>query len=312
MKIIKELNEKKGLVDKYKDLKSRYENIEIIIDFIKSGDESFENELNNEIQVIIDLIEQYKITILLNEKYDNNNAIITINSGAGGVESFDFVSMLYQMYEKWANKHKYKIKILDYLQADEVGFKNITFSIDGEYIYGLLKSEKGVHRLIRISPYDSNKRRHTTFAAVNVVPDLEQEINIEINSSDVEIDTYRASGAGGQHVNTTNSAVRIKHIKTGIVVTCQNERSQIQNRETAMKILKSKLIELEIENNNKVLQNIKGKEEKIEWGSQIRSYIMQPYELVKDHRTKYEETNVENVLNGQIDEFIKSYLKMDK
>lgn len=312
MKIIKELNEKKGLVDKYKDLKSRYENIEIIIDFIKSGDESFENELNNEMQVIIDLIEQYKVTILLNEKYDNNNAIITINSGAGGVESFDFVSMLYQMYEKWANKHKYKIKILDYLQADEVGFKNITFSIDGEYVYGLLKSEKGVHRLIRISPYDSNKRRHTTFAAVNVVPDLEQEINIEINSSDIEIDTYRASGAGGQHINTTNSAVRIKHIKTGIVVTCQNERSQIQNRETAMKILKSKLIELEIENNNKVLQNIKGKEEKIEWGSQIRSYIMQPYELVKDHRTKYEETNVENVLNGQIDEFIKSYLKIDK
>lgn len=283
-----------------------------MIEFLKSGDLSFENELIEEMDIIVNLVDEYKTTILLNGKYDNNNVIVTINSGAGGVESFDFVSMLYQMYEKWANKHKYKFKILDYLQADEVGFKNITFSIEGEYVYGLLKSEKGVHRLIRISPYDSNKRRHTTFAAVNVIPDLEQEINIEINSSDIEVDTYRASGAGGQHVNTTNSAVRIKHISTGIVVTCQNERSQIQNKETAMKILKSKLIELEIENNNKVIQDIKGKEEKIEWGSQIRSYIMQPYELVKDHRTKYEETNVESVLGGQIDGFIKAYLKMDK
>lgn len=283
-----------------------------MIEFLKSGDLSFENELIEEMDIIVNLVDEYKTTILLNGKYDNNNVIVTINSGAGGVESFDFVSMLYQMYEKWANKHKYKFKILDYLQADEVGFKNITFSIEGEYVYGLLKSEKGVHRLIRISPYDSNKRRHTTFAAVNVIPDLEQEINIEINSSDIEVDTYRASGAGGQHVNTTNSAVRIKHISTGIVVTCQNERSQIQNKETAMKILKSKLIELEIENNNKVIQDIKGKEEKIEWGSQIRSYIMQPYELVKDHRTKYEEANVESVLGGQIDGFIKAYLKMDK
>lgn len=283
-----------------------------MMEFLKSGDLSFENELIEEMDIIVNLVDEYKTTILLNGKYDNNNVIVTINSGAGGVESFDFVSMLYQMYEKWANKHKYKFKILDYLQADEVGFKNITFSIEGEYVYGLLKSEKGVHRLIRISPYDSNKRRHTTFAAVNVIPDLEQEINIEINSSDIEVDTYRASGAGGQHVNTTNSAVRIKHISTGIVVTCQNERSQIQNKETAMKILKSKLIELEIENNNKVIQDIKGKEEKIEWGSQIRSYIMQPYELVKDHRTKYEETNVESVLGGQIDGFIKAYLKMDK
>lgn len=308
-KVVKEINNLKNILDNFNNIKSIYDNIIILIDFIKSGETEFNDELNNNLLEIKEKINDFRISILLNGKYDNYNAIVSINSGAGGTESFDFVNILFQMYQKWANKHNFKITVLDYLAGDTVGFKNISFLVEGDFVYGLLKSEKGVHRLIRISPFDSNGKRHTTFAAVNVVPEIENELNVEIRPEDIEIDTFRASGAGGQHVNTTNSAVRIKHLKTGIIVTCQNERSQLQNKEFAIKLLKSKLVELEIEKQNKEISDIKGKEEKIEWGSQIRSYIMQPYELVKDHRTKFEKNNVSNVFNGDIDDFSKSYLE---
>lgn len=309
LEVLKKLKELKNLKGKYTEIIEKFENIEVLIDFIKQGEEEFIEELTEEISKLKESIDDMTVKILLNGKYDNNSAIITINSGAGGVESFDYVRMLFEMYDKWAKKHDYKLEIIDYLDGEEAGFKNITFLIEGEYIYGLLKAERGIHRMVRISPFDANKRRHTTFAAVNVLPNLDNDISINIDSSEIEIDTYRASGAGGQHVNTTDSAVRIKHLKTGIVVTCQKERSQMKNKEYAMKILKSKLLELEIEKQNNEINEIKGNEDKIEWGYQIRSYVMQPYELVKDHRTKYEEYNVENVLNGNIDEFIKNYLK---
>lgn len=279
-----------------------------MIDFYKDGDISFEDEIEVTRKSLNEKIENMKIKILLSDKYDTYDAIITINSGAGGMESFDFVDMLFRMYEKWANKNNFKIEILDYLSED-VGFKNITFQITGEYIYGKLKTENGVHRLVRISPFDSNAKRHTTFAAVGVSPIINQDSQVDIRVDDIEIDTYRSSGAGGQHVNTTNSAVRIRHKETGIVVTCQNERSQIQNKEHALKILKSKLIQLEMQNRENELKDLKGKEEKIEWGSQIRSYIMQPYEMVKDHRNKYEESNAKSVLDGNIDNFILQALK---
>ncbi len=248
----------------------------------------------------------------MNEEYDSQDAILTINAGAGGVEACDWAEMLYRMYERWANKKTFKIEILDILQGDTAGIKSIMVSIKGNYAYGLLKGEKGVHRLVRISPFDSNARRHTSFAAVNVIPEIHNDVSIEIKQEALKIDTYRSSGAGGQHVNTTDSAVRITHLPTNIVVTCQKERSQIKNRETAMKILKSRLIELELEKKDKEIQSIKGQESKIEWGSQIRSYVFQPYKLVKDHRTKAEEGNTDKVMDGEIDIFINEYLKYYK
>jgi peptide chain release factor 2 len=216
------------------------------------------------------------------------------------------------MYDRWANRHNFKVEVLDSLAGEEAGIKSITLNIKGNYAYGYLKGEKGVHRLVRISPFDSNARRHTSFAAVNVTPEIEDDVEIDIRPEDLKIDTYRASGAGGQHVNTTDSAVRITHIPTNTVVTCQNERSQLKNRETAMKILKSKLFELELEKREKEMAELKGTESKIEWGSQIRSYVFQPYKMVKDHRTKAEEGNVEKVMDGDIDLFINEYLKYAK
>lgn len=262
-----------------------------------------ENQINN-VKILNDKL---FLQTLLNGKYDNNNAILTLHSGAGGTESYDFVNMLFRMYERFCNLQKLKFIVLDFSKED-VGYKSLTIKVEGENAYGKLKSEKGIHRLVRISPFDSNKRRHTTFASVEVIPEIENEENIEINEKDLKIDTFRASGAGGQHVNTTDSAIRITHLPTNIVVTCQNERSQIQNKETALKILKSKLIEIKINENLEKISDIKGDSLKIEWGSQIRSYVFCPYTMVKDHRTNFEVSNVESVMDGDLEPFILAYL----
>lgn len=295
--------------EEYIDLDSKYEEIEMILEFIEMGDNSFENDLEEKIIILEKEIDNFRIKLLLDKKYDSNNAILTINSGAGGTEACDWAEMLYRLYDRWANKKDFKVEILDSLSGEEAGLKSITMNIKGNFAYGYLKGEKGVHRLVRISPFDSNARRHTSFAAINVMPEIEDDIEINIKTEDLKIDTYRASGAGGQHVNTTDSAVRITHLPTNTVVTCQNERSQLKNRETAMKILKSKLFEIEMEKKEKEMANLKGVDTKIEWGSQIRSYVFQPYKMVKDHRTKAEEGNVEKVMDGDIDLFINEYLK---
>ncbi len=299
----------KKIKEEYIDLDSKYEEIEMILEFIEMGDNSFENDLEEKIIVLEKEIDNFRIKLLLDKKYDSNNAILTINSGAGGTEACDWAEMLYRLYDRWANKKDFKVEILDSLSGEEAGLKSITMNIKGNFAYGYLKGEKGVHRLVRISPFDSNARRHTSFAAINVMPEIEDDIEINIKTEDLKIDTYRASGAGGQHVNTTDSAVRITHLPTNTVVTCQNERSQLKNRETAMKILKSKLFEIEMEKKEKEMANLKGVDSKIEWGSQIRSYVFQPYKMVKDHRTKAEEGNVEKVMDGDIDLFINEYLK---
>ena len=255
-------------------------------------------------------LEKLQLQTLLSGKYDSNNAILTIHPGAGGTESQDWAEMLYRMYSRWANKNNYEIKELDYLEGEEAGLKSVTFEIIGENAYGYIKCEKGVHRLVRISPFDSGGRRHTSFASVEVLPEITDDIEIEINPDDLRVDTYRASGAGGQHINKTSSAVRITHIPTNTVVACQSERSQIQNRETAMRMLKSKLLDLKEKEQKEKIEDLKGEQKDIAWGSQIRSYVFCPYTMVKDHRTNYEVGNVEAVMNGEIDDFIESYLKM--
>lgn len=254
-------------------------------------------------------IDTLEVTTLLSGKYDLNNAIVTIHPGAGGTESQDWAEMLYRMYTRWANNNGYTVKELDYLDGDEAGLKSVTFLISGEYAYGYMKSEKGVHRLVRISPFDAGGRRHTSFASVEILPEITEDIEIDINPDDLRIDTYRASGAGGQHINKTSSAVRITHIPTNIVVACQTERSQIQNRETAMKMLKSKLLDLKEQEQKEQIEDLKGEQKDIAWGSQIRSYVFCPYTLVKDHRTNYEVGNVQNVMDGDLNGFMISYLK---
>ena len=310
--ILQKINIQKNILEEISKIQEMYDNIEVLLDFISSGDESSKQELDHSYIEFENLTTQFSNKILLNNKYDTYNAIVTINAGAGGTEACDWTNMLFRMYERWTQKKGFKCLVLDTLAGDEAGIKSITFNVKGEYAYGLLSCEKGVHRLVRISPFDSNARRHTSFAAVNVIPEIEDDLDIHLNMSDLEIDTYRSSGAGGQHVNTTDSAVRITHIPTGIVVTCQNERSQIKNKESAMKVLKAKLFEVEQEKKRQEIKDIKGEENKIEWGSQIRSYVMQPYKLVKDHRTKYEDGNVDKVLDGDIDEFISAFLKFKK
>lgn len=310
--ILQKINIQKNILEEISKIQEMYDNIEVLLDFVSSGDESSKQELDHSYIEFENLTTQFSNKILLNNKYDTYNAIVTINAGAGGTEACDWTNMLFRMYERWTQKKGFKCLVLDTLAGDEAGIKSITFNVKGEYAYGLLSCEKGVHRLVRISPFDSNARRHTSFAAVNVIPEIEDDLDIHLNMSDLEIDTYRSSGAGGQHVNTTDSAVRITHIPTGIVVTCQNERSQIKNKESAMKVLKAKLFEVEQEKKRQEIKDIKGEENKIEWGSQIRSYVMQPYKLVKDHRTKYEDGDVDKVLDGDIDEFISAFLKFKK
>lgn len=273
------------------------------------NDETLVIDLLNNSKKIDKEIEKLELATLLSGKYDSNNAIITLHPGAGGTESQDWAEMLYRMYSRWANSNGYTVKELDYLEGDEAGLKSVTVLIEGEYAYGYLKAEKGVHRLVRISPFDAGGRRHTSFASLEVLPEITDDIEIEINLDDLRVDTYRASGAGGQHVNKTSSAVRITHIPTNTVVACQSERSQIQNRETAMKMLKSKLLNLKEQEHKEKIEDLKGKQQEIAWGSQIRSYVFCPYTLVKDHRTGYEVGNVQDVMDGNIDGFIEEYLK---
>jgi len=269
----------------------------------------FLQEIQAEITALSAAIEELELRHLLSEELDKNNAIVSIHPGAGGTESQDWAQMLLRMYLRWAEKHKFKTQVVDLLPGEEAGIKSATFTVSGPYSYGFLKAEAGVHRLVRISPYDANKRRHTSFAAVIIYPEIEEDINIEIKPDDIRIDTFRASGAGGQHVNKTSSAVRITHIPSGIVISCQNERSQHKNKAMALKILKSRLYDISLREQKSKMKEIAGDKKGIAWGNQIRSYVLQPYRLVKDHRTSIESGNVDSVLNGEIDKFIRAFLE---
>lgn len=306
------MNFEKNLIQQYDSLSYEIEEEEVLINFVDSGEESFAKELEEKHRILKRDIENFEIELLLDGKYDRNNAIMTIHSGAGGTEACDWADMLYRMYGRWCNLKKYKTEEIDSMPGDSVGIKSATFLIEGINAYGYLKAEKGVHRLVRISPFDANKKRHTSFASVEVVPEVDDSVEIEINAADIRIDTYRASGAGGQHINMTDSAVRITHFPTNIVVTCQKERSQLNNRETAMKLLKSKLLEVEMKKKEEEFKKIQGEQSEIGWGSQIRSYVFQPYALVKDHRTNTEIGNVKAVMDGEIDDFINSFLNWSK
>ena len=274
-----------------------------------SNDEEVTSLIESELEVLNKEIDELELFTLLNNPYDKNNAILEVHSGAGGTEACDWALMLYRMYTRYCDLKGFKYEIVDYQDGEETGIKSASIRVKGNYVYGLLKCEKGIHRLVRLSPFDSNHRRHTSFASVLVTPEINEEVNIVINDEDLKIDVFRSSGKGGQGVNTTDSAVRITHLPTKIVVTCQNERSQIQNKEEALKILKNKLKVLEIEKNEEKIKNIQGEQMNIDFGSQIRSYVMHPYSMVKDHRTNFETSNVEDVLNGELDEFIKEELK---
>lgn len=298
------LNDLKKVVNKVKSF-------EIVDDLKESlSDIEMKELVEEEIKKLYDEVISFETITLLNGEYDKNNCILEIHSGAGGTESCDWVNMLYRMYTRWCDTKNYKYEVIDVQAGDEVGLKNVSILIKGLYAYGYLKSEKGVHRLVRISPFDSNKRRHTTFVSVEVIPEFDTSINVEIKDDDLKIDVYRSSGAGGQSVNTTDSAVRITHIPTKIVVTCQNERSQLKNKEKAMQILKNKLYLLTLEKKEKEINSLRGTHMDINFGSQIRSYVMHPYSMVKDHRTNTEDTNVLSVLDGNIDKFIESFLRM--
>ena len=275
------------------------------------NEQAMVKEIINSTKKIEKQIEKLESETLLSGKYDKNNAIITLHPGAGGTESHDWAEMLYRMYTKWSNSNGFEIEELDYLEGEEAGIKSVTLLVKGEYAYGYLKAENGVHRLVRISPFDGSGRRHTSFASLEVLPEITEDVEIEINPDDLRIDTYRASGAGGQHINKTDSAIRITHLPTNTVVACQSERSQIQNKETAMKMLKSKLLDLKEKEHKDKIEDLKGIQRDIAWGSQIRSYVFHPYSMVKDHRTNYEVGNVDAVMNGEIDDFIQEYLKKE-
>lgn len=310
-KVISELNGLKDIINNVETLKTKInDSLEIITDLNDTSDLDFISLLESEIPNLESILLQIETELLLNGPYDKQGAIVEIHSGAGGTEACDWADMLYRMYTRWFEKKKYKVEVLDSQPGDEVGIKSLTMIVKGNNAFGYLKGEKGVHRLVRISPFDSNSRRHTSFASVLVTPLFEEgSIDIEINPSDIRVDVYRSSGCGGQGVNTTDSAVRITHLPTKIVVTCQNERSQIQNKERAMEVLKNKLYELELEKRNDKLEALKGNSMDINFGSQIRSYVMCPYTLVKDHRNNIETSNVDKVLDGDIDLFIQGYLK---
>ncbi|WP_155815487.1 peptide chain release factor 2 [Bacillus methanolicus] len=308
--IINEANGLKDLVNEFNDMNETLENLELTYELVKEeNDAELQEELEKELKDLTKRVNQFELQLLLSEPYDKNNAILELHPGAGGTESQDWGSMLLRMYTRWAEKKGFKVETLDYLPGEEAGIKSVTLAIKGHNAYGYLKAEKGVHRLVRISPFDASGRRHTSFVSCEVMPEFNDEIEIEIRPEDLKIDTYRSSGAGGQHVNTTDSAVRITHIPTGIVVTCQTERSQIKNRERAMNMLKAKLYQKKIEEQEKELAEIRGEQKEIGWGSQIRSYVFHPYSLVKDHRTNVEIGNVQAVMDGEIDPFINAYLR---
>lgn len=311
-KVLKEMNQLKRNIESFQKLEQNLGNLIEINELLElEKEESLEEELQQSMKQIEKEMEKLEINTLFSGKYDSNNAILTLHPGAGGTESCDWAQMLYRMYSRWALSNDFEIKELDYLDGEEAGLKSVTFLVKGPYAYGYLKGEMGVHRLVRISPFDSGGRRHTSFASLEVLPEIAEDIEIDINPDDLRIDTYRASGAGGQHVNKTSSAVRITHLPTNVVVSCQSERSQIQNRETAMKMLKSKLLDLKEKEHKDKIEDLKGNQMEIAWGSQIRSYVFCPYTLVKDHRTGYEVGNVASVMDGDLNAFMNAYLRLE-
>lgn len=308
--ITKELKGIKDTVEGFSELEQEMDDISTMIEMgYEENDESLIPEISEMLDTFTETFEKMRIQTLLSGEYDANNAIVTLHAGAGGTESCDWAGMLYRMYTKWAESHGYKTEVLDYLDGEEAGIKSITFEVKGENAFGYLKSEKGVHRLVRISPFNAAGKRQTSFASCDVMPDIEEDLDVEIDPDDLRIDTYRSSGAGGQHINKTSSAIRITHIPTGIVVQCQNERSQFQNKDKAMQMLKAKLYMLKQQENAEKLSDIRGEVKEIGWGNQIRSYVLQPYTMVKDHRTGEESGNADSVLNGNLDPFISAYLK---
>ncbi|MCR5789300.1 MAG: peptide chain release factor 2 [Lachnospiraceae bacterium] len=312
-KYMKELKGLKGAIEAIDGLKQQYEDIETLLEMgYEENDPSIIPDIQEEFDSFQNKLEEMRISTLLSDEYDRNNAILRLNAGAGGTESCDWAGMLYRMYTRWAEKKGFSVEVLDYLDGDEAGIKSVTFQVNGENAYGYLKSEKGVHRLVRISPFNAQGKRQTSFVSLDVMPEIAEDLDIEINDDDIRIDTYRSSGAGGQHINKTSSAIRITHFPTGIVVQCQNERSQLQNKDKAMQMLKAKLYLLKKEENAEKLSDIRGEVKDIAWGSQIRSYVMQPYTMVKDHRTGAEAAQVDAVMDGGIDLFINAYLKWIK
>lgn len=309
-KILQKIKLLKNKVQGFNDIKNQWEDVSTLVELgIEENDDSVLGEVKTGYCELQEKIDNMKLDTLLSGKYDKLSAIITLHSGAGGTEAQDWCEMLYRMYNMWAERKGFKTEVIDYLDGEEAGIKSVTFSIEGLNAYGYIKSEKGVHRLVRISPFDSAARRHTSFASCEVIQELDEELDVEINPEDLRIDTYRSSGAGGQHINKTESAIRITHLPTGIVVTCQNERSQHKNKETAMKVLKSKLVEIAEREQKDKIDDLKGVQTEIAWGNQIRSYVFHPYSMVKDHRTNYETGNINAVMNGDIDGFINAYLK---
>jgi peptide chain release factor 2 len=308
--VINESNALKDQVNEFYELFESYENLDLTYELVKEeSDAELQSDLEEELTELTTRLKQYELQLLLSEPYDKNNAILELHPGSGGTESQDWGSLLLRMYTRWAEKKGFKVQTVDYQPGEEAGIKSVTLAIRGHNAYGYLKAEKGVHRLVRISPFDSAGRRHTSFVSCDVIPEFTDEIEVEIRTEDIRIDTYRASGAGGQHINTTDSAIRITHLETGIVVTCQNERSQIKNRETAMKMLKSKLYQRKIEEKEEQMAAIRGEQKEISWGSQIRSYVFHPYSMVKDHRTNAEVGNINAVMDGDLDDFIDAYLR---
>ena len=309
-KLMKELKNMKDTVEDFRKLESQYDDILTLIEMgYEEEDVSLIPEIRSELDEFTRELDGLRIGILLSGEYDKNNAILKLNAGAGGTESCDWCSMLYRMYTRWAERKGYSLEVLDYLDGDEAGIKSVTFQVNGINAYGYLKSEKGVHRLVRISPFNAQGKRQTSFVSLDVMPDIEEDLDVEIDEKDLRIDTYRSSGAGGQHINKTSSAIRITHIPTGTVVQCQNERSQFQNKDKAMQMLKAKLYLLKQEANVEKLSDIRGEVKDIAWGNQIRSYVLQPYKLVKDLRTVVERGNADAVLDGALDPFINGYLK---
>ncbi|HWJ02142.1 MAG TPA: peptide chain release factor 2 [Verrucomicrobiae bacterium] len=312
-KTMQELTLQQNKVKLFHDLKAEFEDVFTLWQLgMEENDESLESEVAKGLSKLEKRFNELELEILLSEPYDRNNAIITLHAGAGGTEAQDWVQMLFRMYLRWAERRGYKTEVLDLLSGEEAGIKSATISISGENAYGYVKAEKGVHRLVRISPFDASGRRHTSFASLDVMPEVTGETEVDINSEDLKVDTYRSGGAGGQHVNKTDSAVRITHLPTGIVVQCQNERSQIQNRAACMRILSAKLLDLKRRQQEEELSELRGEQQDIAWGSQIRSYVFHPYSLVKDHRTNYETGNVTAVMDGDLDEFIAAYLQLTK
>jgi peptide chain release factor 2 len=307
--VTKESKRIKDKIERYESLNRRVEDVEVLSEMIEEDDEESISEIISEIRSVDKNVNEYKVELLLSGEYDRNYAIMTLHAGVGGSDANDWTEMLLRMYTRWCEKRGFKVETLDYLEGDEAGIKSVTLKVTGEFAYGYLKAEKGIHRLVRISPFNANGKRQTSFASVEVLPELTKDQDIEIRSEDIKVDTYRASGAGGQHVNKTESAIRITHLKTGIVVQCQSERSQFSNKETAMSMLKAKLIELKERAHKEKIEDLTGDLKDMGWGSQIRSYVFHPYNLVKDHRTNEETANLNSVMNGEIDNFIIAYLK---